>query len=45
MGFSSKSETFREGEQLVEGTGTRDKERDRAKYNVVGHTVGVGIED
>jgi hypothetical protein len=37
--FSSESETFSEGEQLIETTGTLEDERFRVQYNVVRHAI------
>jgi hypothetical protein len=42
VNFSSESEAFSKGEQLIEATGSRENERGRVQYNVfVGHAIGV----
>ncbi len=45
VGFSSDSESFRQVEQLVKSTSTREHERGGVEYNVVRHAVGISIGD
>jgi hypothetical protein len=45
VAFSSDSEAFRQGEQLIKSTCTREHERGGVEYNVVGHAVRIGIGD
>ncbi len=45
VGFGCDGETFGEGKQLVKSTGARENERSRVQYDVVAHTVRVGVRN